>query len=69
MWRSSKLIFGGDYIHLRNSATQIVRRVRYTDQGERYVVYYGANFVFIDRPDTGWTITPLTEIQPILADH
>lgn len=52
-------LFGWHYVHLRNTATEIIRRVRYTGSGEAYVVYFGDHLVFIARPN-GWEVTLLT---------
>lgn len=60
IWRLKHRLFGWDYVHLKNTATEIVRRVRRTASGERYVVYFAHDYVFIDRPLCGWTVTELT---------
>ncbi len=52
-------LFGWDYVHLRNSATEIIRRVRYTSDGLVYIKYFSSHLVFLNT-DKGWTITPLT---------
>jgi len=59
LWRLAHFLSGADYVHLENSATQIIRRVRYTDHGRPYVRYYGHNLVWLDRP-TNWIVTLLT---------
>ncbi len=55
-------LFGWNYVHLRNTATQIIRRVRYTATGSAYVVYYNGHLIFLDSDKT-WVITPLTYTQ------
>lgn len=62
-WRLKHRLFGWHYAHLRNTATEIVRRVHRTGSGERFVKYYGGHLVFIDR-DRSWTVTDLTERAP-----
>lgn len=65
MWRVLHAMLGWHYVHLRNSATQIIRRVMVTAAGERYVRYYDGHLVFIDRAGCGWQVTPLTWSDPI----
>lgn len=52
-------LLGRKVVHLENSATQIVRRVRYTAEGEPYVRYFGSHLVFITRADCSWVVTPI----------
>lgn len=59
-WRLLNILFGFQYVHMQNSATEIIRRVRVTPRGERYVCYFGSYLVFIDRDHSGWLITALT---------
>lgn len=66
-WRLRHMLFGSHFVHLENSASDMVRKVRVTVNGERYVVWVGAVLVFLDRPN-GWTITPLTWREPPKAE-
>ncbi|MNS99115.1 hypothetical protein D3C72_1335060 [compost metagenome] len=59
-WRLKHRLFGWHYVHLKNTADDIVRRVRQTGDGQRYVVYFSQNLVFIDNESCGWTVTELT---------
>lgn len=59
MWRLLHHLFGWDYVHLKNSATEIIRRVRFTKSGEPYVVYSGHHLVFLRDPGS-WRVTCLT---------
>jgi hypothetical protein len=59
MWQILHRWFGWDYVHLANSATEKIRRVRFTASGEPYVVYFGEHLVFLRNPGT-WTVTYLT---------
>ena len=79
MWRIFHKLFGWHYVYMESSAgiLKMVRRVRISPAGERYVHdYAGDGFLFIDRPglgatrfyDINWIITPLTWINPIPAD-
>ena len=52
-------LFGWDYVHLSNSADQIIRRIRYTADGSAYVKYYGSSLIFLDGKEK-WKLTPLT---------
>lgn len=61
IWPVLHRLFGWHYVHLKNTADEIVRRVRHTAGGERYVVYFGSNLVFIDRTSCGWTVSELTD--------
>lgn len=63
-WQLLNRLFGWDYVHLENTATEEIRRVRRTANGTRYVKYYGDNLVWIDDPKCHWRITPLTNIEP-----
>jgi hypothetical protein len=51
--------FGWQLVHLENSATEIVRVVRYLPDGEPYAVYFGSHLAFFTRPGNGWVATPL----------
>lgn len=63
MWKLWHHLFGWDFIHLENSATEIVRRVRHTAHGRPYTVYFGEHLVWLDRPN-GWTVSALTLRAP-----
>lgn len=63
-WRTKHRLFGWHYVHAKNTATEIIRRVRRTASGERFIVYFGHNLVFIDREGCGWRVTDLTGDQP-----
>lgn len=65
-WRLKHRIFGWHYVHAENTATEIIRRVRRTRDGDRYIVYFDHHVVFIDRPDHYWKITELTGDRPEL---
>jgi hypothetical protein len=65
LWPLFNWLWGWQYVQMANSATCMVRRVRYTAYGLPYVVYFGDHYVFLHRPD-GWTVTPLTEV-PLIA--
>ena len=64
-WRVMARLFGWHYVHMKNTATEIVRRVHQTRAGERYVVYFGEHLVFIDRANCGWSVTALTEPRTV----
>ncbi|WP_312064662.1 hypothetical protein [Brevundimonas sp.] len=66
-WRLKHRLFGWHYVHLKNTATEIIRRVRQTACGQRYVVYFGQHLVFIDKDNCGWTVTELTSRHRIWA--
>jgi len=63
-WHTKNRLFGWHYVHARNTATEIIRRVKRTADGERFIVYFGHDLAFIDRPDCGWSITDLTGDRP-----
>jgi hypothetical protein len=52
-------IFGWKLVHLENSATEIVRRVRFNAEGEPYCVYFGSYLIWIAREGAGWKVSPL----------
>lgn len=52
-------IFGWRLVHLENSVTEKVRRVRFTAEGEPYCIYFGEYRIWIARNDCGWRVTPL----------
>lgn len=58
-WQCMHVLTGADYVHLENSADEIIRRVRYTAAGRPFCRYFGSRLIFLDAPD-GWRITPLT---------
>lgn len=62
-WRLKHRLFGWHYVHLKNTVTSIVRRVRQTGDGQRYVVYFSQHLVFIDTDNCGWTVTELTSLR------
>lgn len=64
-WRLKHRLFGWHYVHIRNSATEEIRRVFVLPSGERYVKYFSHRLVYIDRKDCGWVVTPLTWIEPV----
>ena len=64
-WRLKHRLFGWHFVHLKNTATEIVRRVRETACGQRYVVYFDQHLIFIDKDDCGWTVNELTSMRPI----
>lgn len=59
-WPLLNRLFGWEYAHLQNTATEIVRRVHLTRSGERYIRYFGDHLVFIDRSDCPWRVIDLT---------
>lgn len=59
MWRLWHYLFGWHFFHAENSATEVIRRLRFTASGEPYGVYFNDNIIWVNRPGT-WTITPLT---------
>jgi hypothetical protein len=59
MWRLFNHLLGWHYVHAKNSATDIVRRIRVTKAGRPYFVYFDQHLVFLDEVN-GWTVTPLT---------
>lgn len=59
LWRVMHFLTGRDYVHLRNSAGEMIRRVRYTHEGRPYARYFAGHLVWLDR-ESGWTVTPLT---------
>ena len=59
MWRLKHRLFGWHYVHMSNTATDIIRRVRHTKSGRAYVVYFSDHLVFLDEP-RGWWVTELT---------
>lgn len=59
MWPILHWLFGWDYVHMENSATSMIRRVRYAADGRAYVVYYSGHLVWIDNATT-WRISALT---------
>ena len=61
-WKLRHALFGTDFVHLENSADEIIRPVRYTHVGERYCIYFTSHLIWIDRPTCGWTVTPLTRV-------
>lgn len=61
LWKALHERFGWDYVHCQNLATDIVRRVHYTAQGERFVKYWSSYLIFIDRPNCGWIVSELTK--------
>lgn len=61
LWPLLNRLFGWDYVHCQNTATEIVLRVKRTRSGERYVVYFQGRLVFIDRPDCHWQVSELTQ--------
>ncbi len=65
-WRTKHRLFGWHYVHAKNTATEIIRRVRRTADGERYIVYFGHHVAFIDRPGCGWHVTDLTGDRPAI---
>lgn len=62
MWRILNRFFGWQYVHMKNSADEIIRRVRWTASGEPFVRYFSSHLVFIarDRREHGWMVTALT---------
>lgn len=50
--------FGTEYVHMKNSADNIIRSVRRTSDGRPYVVYFASHIVFLDEPN-GWIVTPI----------
>lgn len=61
LWRFANKAFGWQFVHAKNTADSIVRRVRKTAKGERYFTYFSGHLVFIDRPGSeGWIVTDLT---------
>lgn len=61
MWRLFHKLFGWQYVHMENSADEIIRRVKKTPAGGRYVKYYGANYIWLDKPNSHtWVVTNLT---------
>lgn len=63
-WRTKHRLFGWHYVHARNTADEIIRRVQRTAEGERFILYGCQMLVFIDRPDCGWRVTDLTGDRP-----
>lgn len=63
-WRLKHRLFGWHYVHCKNTCDDIVRRVHRTPTGERYVVYYGQNVIWIDRPECWWVVSDLTGDRP-----
>lgn len=63
-WRLKNRLFGWHYVHAKNTCDDIVRRVRRTANGDRYIVYFSQHLVFIDRPGHGWKVTDLTGDRP-----
>lgn len=63
-WSTKHRLFGWHYVHAKNTADEIIRRVKRTADGERFIVYFGHNLVFIDRPSCGWRIKDLTGDRP-----
>lgn len=63
MWKLLHKLFGWHYVHLRNSATEIIRRVHHTADKKAYAKYFTGHLIFLDRGD-GWTVTPLTYPSP-----
>lgn len=59
MWRLWHKIFGWNYFHAKNSATQEIRRLRFTAEGKPYGVYFGHHIIWLDNPER-WEVTPLT---------
>jgi hypothetical protein len=59
MWKLGHALFGWQYVHMRNTATEIIRRVQTSPAGDRYVRYFSSDLVFLDKPH-GWEVTPLT---------
>lgn len=64
MFKIWNWLFGWDYVHLKIYGVELIRRVRYTHDGERYVCWFSSNLIFIDRSDCTWEVTPLTGIAP-----
>lgn len=52
-------LFGWKLVHLRNSVTDEIRRVRWTAEGEPYCIYSSDHLIWIARDNCGWEITPL----------
>lgn len=60
-WRLRYFMFGTDFVHMANSVTEIIRPIKYTYSGERYVKYFSSHFIFIDKDEgKSWKITKLT---------
>lgn len=59
MKRILAALFGWKLVHLENSADEIVRRVRWTAEGEPYCVYCGQMLIWIAREGNGWKVSPL----------
>lgn len=73
MWRLWNKLFGWHYALIERHygghfpKHSWVRRVRVTKAGERYVQKHSEDFVFLDRLEDGYTVTPLTWVEPIQA--
>jgi hypothetical protein len=71
MWRFWHRLFGWHYAYLERHYSALgtkhswIRRVRMTKAGERYVAKHDDDLVFLDRLEDGYTVTPLTWIEPI----
>lgn len=63
-WKIRHFLFGTHFVHLDNGFKQIVRAIKINASGERYCIYFDNNFIFIDRPQINWTITPMTWVEP-----
>lgn len=59
MWRILHYLFGWHYFHAKNSATEEIRRLRFTAAGEPYGVYFSGHIIWVNKTEV-WTITPLT---------
>lgn len=51
-------LLGWQWVHCENSATEIIRRVRYTTDGRPYVIDCGAALIWLHSPGA-WCLTPL----------
>lgn len=60
MWKLGYYLLNHDYVHLKNTASDIVRRVRYTPAGKPYAWHFAFHYVWLDDEVAGWTVTPLT---------
>jgi hypothetical protein len=60
-WRVAHWLTGRHFVHLENSASEIIRLVRYTANGRPYVIYFESRRVWLDDP-SGWKVTPLTNV-------